>query len=127
VDDRPCQWPSCGQLGGAAGSQALAAALPAAPPALLQPPISPDPACLPARRPLAARRFLPERLSWAGARPERTNPNGSSVSLGHPIAATGTILAVKAIYELRRTGGTYALVIMCIGGGQGIAAIFERM
>jgi hypothetical protein len=75
---------------------------------------------------LAARRFLPERLSWAGG-PERTNPNGSGVSLGHPIAATGTILAVKAIYELRQTGGTYALVIMCIGAGQGIAAIFERM
>src|SRR5207342_1246899 len=47
--------------------------------------------------------------------------------LGHPIAATGTILAVKALYELRRTGGRYALVTMCIGGGQGIAAIFERM
>jgi len=58
---------------------------------------------------------------------ERTNPNGSGVSLGHPIGATGAILAVKALYELRRTGGTYALVTMCIGGGQGIAAIFERM
>jgi acetyl-CoA C-acetyltransferase len=57
--------------------------------------------------------------------PERTNPNGSGVSLGHPIGATGTILAVKALYELRRTGGRYALVTMCIGGGQGIAAIFE--
>ena len=59
--------------------------------------------------------------------PERTNPNGSGVSLGHPIGATGAILAVKALYELRRTGGRYALVTMCIGGGQGIAAIFERM
>jgi acetyl-CoA C-acetyltransferase len=58
---------------------------------------------------------------------DRTNPNGSGVSLGHPIGATGAILAVKALYELRRTGGTYALVTMCIGGGQGIAAIFERM
>jgi acetyl-CoA C-acetyltransferase len=58
---------------------------------------------------------------------ERTNPNGSGVSLGHPIGATGTILTVKALYELRRTGGRYALVTMCIGGGQGIAAIFERM
>jgi acetyl-CoA C-acetyltransferase len=58
---------------------------------------------------------------------ERTNPNGSGVSLGHPIGATGTILAVKALYELRRTGGRYALVTMCIGGGQGIAAIFERV
>ena len=60
-----------------------------------------------------------------GLPPERTNPNGSGVSLGHPIGATGTILAVKALYELRRTGGRYALVTMCIGGGQGIAAIFE--
>ena len=61
-----------------------------------------------------------------GLPPERTNPNGSGVSLGHPIGATGTILAVKALYELRRTGGRYALATMCIGGGQGIAAIFER-
>ena len=61
-----------------------------------------------------------------GLPPDRTNPNGSGVSLGHPIGATGTILAVKALYELRRTGGRYALVTMCIGGGQGIAAIFER-
>jgi acetyl-CoA C-acetyltransferase len=60
-----------------------------------------------------------------GLPPERTNPNGSGVSLGHPIGATGTILAVKALYELRRTSGRYALVTMCIGGGQGIAAIFE--
>src|SRR4249920_433314 len=59
--------------------------------------------------------------------PERTNPNGSGVSLGHPVGATGTILAVKALYELRRTGGRYALTTMCIGGGQGIAAIFERV
>ncbi len=58
---------------------------------------------------------------------DRTNPNGSGVSLGHPIGATGCILTVKAAYELRRTGGRYALVTMCIGGGQGIAAIFERM
>ncbi len=59
--------------------------------------------------------------------PERTNPNGSGVSLGHPIGATGAILTVKALYELRRVGGRYALTTMCIGGGQGIAAIFERM
>jgi acetyl-CoA C-acetyltransferase len=59
--------------------------------------------------------------------PERTNPNGSGVSLGHPVGATGAILAVKALYELRRTGGRYALTTMCIGGGQGIAAIFERV
>ena len=62
-----------------------------------------------------------------GLDPDKTNPNGSGVSLGHPIGATGTILAVKALYELRRTGGHYALVTMCIGGGQGIAAIFERV
>jgi acetyl-CoA C-acetyltransferase len=58
---------------------------------------------------------------------ERTNPNGSGVGLGHPIGATGAILTVKALYELARTGGRYALVTMCIGGGQGIAAIFERL
>jgi len=62
-----------------------------------------------------------------GLPPERTNPNGSGVSLGHPIGATGAILVVKAMYELRRTNGRYALVTMCIGGGQGIAAIFERV
>ena len=59
--------------------------------------------------------------------PDRTNPNGSGISLGHPIAATGCILTVKALYELRRSGGRYALVSMCIGGGQGIAAIFAAM
>jgi acetyl-CoA C-acetyltransferase len=57
---------------------------------------------------------------------DRTNPNGSGISLGHPIGATGAILVVKALYELRRTGGNRALVTMCIGGGQGIAAIFAR-
>ena len=62
-----------------------------------------------------------------GLPPEKTNPVGSGISLGHPIGATGCILTVKALYELRRTGGRYALVTMCIGGGQGIAAIFERM
>jgi acetyl-CoA C-acetyltransferase len=58
---------------------------------------------------------------------DRVNPNGSGISLGHPIGATGTILVVKALYELARTGGKRALVTMCIGGGQGIAAIFERV
>jgi acetyl-CoA C-acetyltransferase len=58
---------------------------------------------------------------------DRTNPNGSGISLGHPIGATGCILTVKALYELHRTGGKYALVTMCIGGGQGIAAIFEAL
>ena len=62
-----------------------------------------------------------------GLPPDRTNPNGSGISLGHPVGATGAILVVKALYELRRTGGRYALVTMCIGGGQGIAAIFERI
>jgi acetyl-CoA C-acetyltransferase len=57
---------------------------------------------------------------------ERVNPNGSGISLGHPIGATGAILAIKALYELKRTGGKRAVVTMCIGGGQGIAALFER-
>lgn len=58
---------------------------------------------------------------------DRVNPNGGAIALGHPIGATGAILTVKALYELRRSGGRYALVTMCIGGGQGIAAVFERM
>jgi acetyl-CoA C-acetyltransferase len=62
-----------------------------------------------------------------GLPPERLNPNGSGISLGHPIGATGCILVVKAMYELARTGGRYAVVTMCIGGGQGIAAVFERL
>ncbi|GAB4266731.1 MAG: acetyl-CoA C-acyltransferase family protein [Deferrisomatales bacterium] len=62
-----------------------------------------------------------------GLPPERTNPNGSGISLGHPIGATGGILTAKAVHELQRTGGRYALVTMCIGGGQGIAAAFERL
>jgi len=57
---------------------------------------------------------------------DRTNPNGSGISLGHPIGATGTILTIKALYELKRIGGKRAVVTMCIGGGQGIAALFER-
>ena len=59
--------------------------------------------------------------------PAKVNVNGGAIALGHPIGATGAILTVKAIYELQRTGKRYALVTMCIGGGQGIAAIFERM
>jgi acetyl-CoA C-acetyltransferase len=59
--------------------------------------------------------------------PKKTNPNGGAVALGHPIGATGAILTVKALYELQRTRGKYALVTMCIGGGQGIAAVFERL
>jgi acetyl-CoA C-acetyltransferase len=62
-----------------------------------------------------------------GFDPAKVNPNGSGISLGHPIGATGAILTVKALYELQRTQGRYALVTMCIGGGQGIAAIYERL
>ena len=57
----------------------------------------------------------------------KTNPNGGAIALGHPIGCSGAFLATKAIYELQRTGGRYALVTMCIGGGQGIAAVFERL
>ena len=61
-----------------------------------------------------------------GLDPAKVNPNGSGISLGHPIGATGALITVKAIHELQRIKGRYALVTMCIGGGQGIAAIFER-
>jgi acetyl-CoA C-acetyltransferase len=61
-----------------------------------------------------------------GLDPAKVNPNGSGISLGHPIGATGALITVKALYELERINGRYALVTMCIGGGQGIAAIFER-
>jgi len=62
-----------------------------------------------------------------GLDPAKVNPNGSGISLGHPIGATGAVITVKALYELPRIQGRHALVTMCIGGGQGIAAIFERM
>ena len=62
-----------------------------------------------------------------GLDPAKVNPNGSGISLGHPIGATGALITVKALYELQRIQGRYALVTMCIGGGQGIAAIFERI
>ncbi len=62
-----------------------------------------------------------------GMDPAKVNPNGGAVALGHPIGATGAILTVKAVYELHRTSGRYALITMCIGGGQGIAAIIERI
>ncbi|MGR5177254.1 acetyl-CoA C-acyltransferase family protein [Vibrio mediterranei] len=61
-----------------------------------------------------------------GVDPEKVNPNGSGISLGHPIGATGALISVKALYELKRTNGRYAVVTMCIGGGQGIAALFEN-
>jgi len=57
----------------------------------------------------------------------KTNPNGGAIALGHPVGCSGAFIATKAIYELHRTGGKYALVTMCIGGGQGIAVIFERL
>ncbi|WP_434518859.1 acetyl-CoA C-acyltransferase family protein [Pseudomonas sp. NFX1] len=59
--------------------------------------------------------------------PEKVNPNGSGISLGHPVGATGAIIATKAIHELHRIQGRYALATMCIGGGQGIAVVFERV
>ncbi|AYG44651.1 acetyl-CoA C-acyltransferase [Pseudomonas sp. Leaf58] len=62
-----------------------------------------------------------------GFDPEKVNPNGSGISLGHPVGATGAIIATKAIHELQRIQGRYALATMCIGGGQGIAVVFERV
>jgi acetyl-CoA C-acetyltransferase len=62
-----------------------------------------------------------------GFDPARTNINGSGISLGHPVGATGAILTVKALYELTRSGGRYGLITMCIGGGQGIALVIERL
>ena len=62
-----------------------------------------------------------------GLDPWKTNPNGGAIALGHPVGCSGAFIATKALYELQRIGGRYALVTMCIGGGQGIAAIFERL
>ena len=62
-----------------------------------------------------------------GMDPAKVNPNGSGIALGHPVGATGAIIATKAIHELHRIKGRYALATMCIGGGQGIAVIFERV
>jgi len=62
-----------------------------------------------------------------GMNPAKVNPDGGAIALGHPLGATGALLTVKAMYALHRTGGRYALITMCIGGGQGIAAIIERM
>ncbi len=58
--------------------------------------------------------------------PDRVNPNGGAIALGHPIGATGAVLLLKAAHELRRTGGRFAVIAMCIGGGQGIAALIEN-
>ena len=62
-----------------------------------------------------------------GFEPLKTNPNGGAIALGHPVGATGAIIVTKLVHELRRTGGRYGLATMCIGGGQGIAALFERI
>ncbi len=62
-----------------------------------------------------------------GLSPDKVNPNGGAVALGHPVGASGAIILVKLVHELRRTGGRYGLATMCIGGGQGIAVIIERM
>lgn len=62
-----------------------------------------------------------------GLDPAKTNPNGGAIALGHPVGCSGAFIATKAIYELQRTGGKYALATMCIGGGQGIAVVFERI
>jgi len=62
-----------------------------------------------------------------GMNAAKVNPNGGAIALGHPIGATGCILTIKAMYELQRSGGRYALITMCIGGGQGIAAVIERV
>jgi acetyl-CoA C-acetyltransferase len=62
-----------------------------------------------------------------GFDPDKLNPNGSGIALGHPVGATGAILTVKAVYELQRTGARYGLITMCIGGGQGIAMVVERV
>lgn len=65
--------------------------------------------------------------SLLGFDPDKVNPNGSGISLGHPVGATGAIITVKALYELRRSGGRYGLITMCIGGGQGIALVIEAL
>jgi len=66
-------------------------------------------------------------MKGLGLDPAKTNPNGGAIALGHPVGATGAIIATKAIHELHRIGGRYALVTMCIGGGQGLTVIFERL
>jgi acetyl-CoA C-acetyltransferase len=62
-----------------------------------------------------------------GLDPAKTNPNGGAIALGHPVGCSGAYIATKALHELVRIGGRYALVTMCIGGGQGIAVVFERV
>jgi acetyl-CoA C-acetyltransferase len=62
-----------------------------------------------------------------GLDPAKVNPNGSGISIGHPVGATGAILLTKLVHELARTGGRYGLATMCIGGGQGIAVVIENV
>src|SRR5690606_21721442 len=59
--------------------------------------------------------------------PAKANPNGGAIALGHPVGATGSFIVTKALHELQRIGGRYALATMCIGGGQGITTIYERI
>jgi acetyl-CoA C-acetyltransferase len=59
--------------------------------------------------------------------PVKTNPNGGAIALGHPVGATGAVIVTKLLHELQRTGGRYGLATMCIGGGQGITTIYERL
>ena len=66
-------------------------------------------------------------IKGLGLDPARTNPNGGAVALGHPVGATGAAIATKALHELHRINGRYALVTLCIGGGQGLSVVFERM
>ena len=73
--------------------------------------------------------FAPVPLAWqveTGAKPDRLNPLGGAIALGHPLGCTGAKLTATALHELRRRGGRYAVVTMCIGGGQGAAALYER-
>ena len=74
--------------------------------------------------------FAAQALSVAktlGFDPAKTNPNGGAVALGHPVGASGAVITIKAIYELKRTGKRYGLITLCIGGGQGIAAVIENL
>jgi acetyl-CoA C-acetyltransferase len=66
-------------------------------------------------------------IDGLGLDPQKVNPNGGAVALGHPLGATGAILTVKCLAELERIGGRYGLVTMCIGGGQGIALVVENL
>jgi acetyl-CoA C-acetyltransferase len=75
----------------------------------------------------AAQAFAVNKALELELDPAKTNPKGGAIALGHPVGCSGAFIATKAVYEMHRTGGRYALVAMCIGGGQGIAVIFERL